>query len=487
MPTPNTGAPSTEAEAATDVAALRRSVTAGAIGVFVHWFDWAAYAYLAGTVATVFFPAEDRTTGLLAVFGVFAVSFGIRPIGAMVFGPLGDRIGRKRTLSLVIFMMSGATLTIGLLPGYGTIGIAAPVLLLVLRLIQGFAAGGEFGSAASFLAESAPRRRRGFGVSWLEVGSLLGFLAGSFVFLLLSAGLDDSQLTSWGWRIPFLVAAPLGVIGFIIRSKIEDTPEYRSLEANDTVPRSPVRELVRSEKRQLLQAAGLMTAMHVPFYMVLTYLVTYETDHLGRSADSAALLTTVVSLLGLVLVPMFGHLSDRVGRKPVFVGATVALLVASVPAFLLMRAGAAGTWIAGLLLGVVLAAILGTYAVWSAELFPTRTRQSGLSIAYNITAALFAGTVPYVMTVLISATGSTLLPGFYLMVFAVVGLVAALSLKETAGSSLLRPEDMSDRVTESEKVSDLAAGDEKVPGRAAGNESASGRAAGYVSDRASSH
>ncbi|WAP53627.1 MFS transporter [Streptomyces sp. S465] len=444
MPTSHIDVTETQAEVATDVAALRRSVAAGAVGVFVHWFDWAAYAYLAGTVATVFFPAEDSTTGLLAVFGVFAVSFGIRPIGAMVFGPLGDRIGRKRTLSLVIFMMSGATLTIGLLPGYASIGVAAPVLLVVLRLIQGFAAGGEFGSAASFLAESAPRRRRGFGVSWLEVGSLLGFLAGSFVYLLLSTGLEEGQLSSWGWRIPFLVSAPLGIIGFIIRNKIEDTPEYRALEANDTVPRSPVRELLRSHKRQLLQAAGLMAAMHVPFYMVLTYLVTYETDHLGHSAGGAALLSTVISLLGLVLVPVFGLLSDRVGRKPVFVGATAALLVVSTPAFLLMRTGLAGTWIAGLLLGVILAAILGTYAVWSAEIFPTRTRQSGLSIAYNLTAALFAGTVPYLMTVLISATGSTLLPGPYLMVFAIGGLIAALSLKETAGSALLRPEDVSD-------------------------------------------
>ncbi|WP_149563397.1 MFS transporter [Streptomyces cacaoi] len=444
MRTCHSGARTTEVEVATHVMSLRRSVAAGAVGVFVHWFDWAAYAYLAGTVATVFFPAEDSTTGLLAVFGVFAVSFGIRPIGALVFGSLGDRIGRKRTLSLVIFMMSGATLTIGLLPGYASIGVAAPILLVILRLLQGFAAGGEFGSAASFLAESAPRRRRGFGVSWLEVGSLLGFLAGSFVFFLLSTTLDDSRLTSWGWRLPFLIAAPLGVIGFIIRNKIEDTPEYRAMEANDTVPRSPVRELLRSHKRQLLQAFGLMAAMHVPFYAVLTYLVTYETDHLGHSADSAALLSTVISLLGLVLVPLFGLLSDRVGRKPVFVGATAALLVVSTPAFLLMRAGTAGTWAAGLLLGTILAAILGTYAVWSAEVFPTRTRQSGLSISYNLTAALFAGTVPYLMTVLISATGSTLVPGPYLMVFAAGGLIAALSLRETVGSTLLRPEDISD-------------------------------------------
>ncbi|GAB2738144.1 MFS transporter [Salinifilum aidingensis] len=444
MLTTNSGVTTTRGERTSDVVALRRSVVAGAVGVFVHWFDWAAYAYLASTVATVFFPAGNSTTGLLAVFGVFAVSFGIRPIGAMVFGPLGDRIGRKRTLSLVIFMMSGATLTIGLLPGYASIGVAAPALLVLLRLVQGFAAGGEFGSAASFLAESAPRRRRGFGVSWLEVGSLLGFLTGSFVFFLLSAGLDDGQLTSWGWRIPFLISAPLGVIGVVIRNKIEDTPEYRALEVNDTVPRSPVRDMLRSNKRQLLQASGLMVAMHVPFYMVLTYLVTYQTDHLGHSADNAALLSTVISLLGLVLVPVFGLLSDRVGRKPVFVGTNAALLVLATPAFLLMRTGLLGTWVASLLLGVLLAAILGTHAVWSAEAFPTRTRQSGLSLGYNLTAALFAGTVLYAMTVLIAATGSTLVPGPYVMVFAAVGLVAALSLRETAGCALLHPEDVAD-------------------------------------------
>ncbi|GAA4842543.1 MFS transporter [Saccharopolyspora rosea] len=435
-------------EAIADPATLRRSVAAGAVGVFVHWFDWAAYAYLASTIASVFFPAGNATAGLLAVFGVFAVSFGIRPIGALVFGPLGDRIGRKRTLSVVIFVMSGATLVIGLLPGYSTLGIAAPLLLVFLRLLQGFAAGGEFGSAATFLAEYAPRRSRGFGVSWLEVGSLLGFLSASFVFLLLSVGLSDAQLASWGWRIPFLIAAPLGIIGFVIRNKIEDTPEYRALEATDNVPRSPVRELLRNNKKQLLQTAGLMTMMHVPFYAVLTYLVTYETDYLGHSSGSAALLSTVISLTGLVLVPAFGRLSDRVGRRPILLGAGVALFVLSTPAFLLMRMGLTGTWIGGLVLGVVLAAILGTYAVWSAEIFPTRTRQGGLSIAYNLTAALFAGTVPYVMTVLISATGSTLVPGPYLMVAAVIGLIAAFSLRETAGNPLLQAADLTGEQTE---------------------------------------
>ena len=426
-----------------DPVALRRSVAAGAVGVFVHWFDWAAYAYLATTIASVFFPAQDPTAGLLSVFAVFAVSFGIRPVGALVFGPLGDKIGRRRTLSIVIFVMSGATLAIGLLPGYATIGVAAPVLLVLARLIQGFAAGGEFGSAASFLAEFSPRRRRGFGVSWLEVGSLLGFLAGSFVFLVLSTALTDDQLATWGWRVPFLIAAPLGVIGFIIRNKIEDTPEYRTLAATDNIARSPVRALFRNHIRQILQAGGIMTMMHVTFYTVLTYLVTYQTDYLGYSADAAALISTVVSLLGLLLVPAFGALSDRIGRKPVMVGAALALLVGSYPAFLLMGTGSmTAAVVASVGLGVILAAILGTHAVWSAEIFPTRTRQGGLSIAYNVAAALFAGTVPYLMTVLITTTGSVLVPGPYLMVAAVIGLVAALSMRETAGSALLRPEDL---------------------------------------------
>lgn len=429
------------AEAASPVA-LRRSVAAGAVGVFVHWFDWAVYAYLASAIATVFFPVESPTAGVLAVFAVFAVSFAVRPLGALVFGPLGDRIGRRRTLSIVIVTMAITTLAIGLLPGYDVLGVAAPLLLVALRLVQGFAADGEFGSAASFLAEYSPRRHRGFGVSWLEVGSLLGFLAGSIAYYLLSAGLTEQQILDWGWRIPFLVAAPLGVIGYVIRTRIEDTPEYRVLESTGTVSRSPTRELFAQHKVQLLQAAGLMTLMHVPFYAVLTYMVTYQTSYLGHTAEDAALLSTGASLLALLLVPAFGALSDRVGRKPVLVGAAVALLVVAFPAFLLMRLGVVATVVAVLLLAVVLAAILGSYAVWSAEIFPTRTRQGGLSIAYSVTAALFAGTVPFAMTVLINATGSTLVPGPYLMVAAVIGLVAALSLRETVGGELLHAGDL---------------------------------------------
>ncbi|MQA09042.1 MAG: MFS transporter [Pseudonocardiaceae bacterium] len=424
---------------------LKRSIVAGAIGVLVHWFDWAIYAYLATTIAEVFFPAQDSTASLLSVFAVFAVSFAIRPLGAVVFGPLGDRIGRRKTLSIVILTMAGATLLVGVVPSYESIGILAPILLVIARLLQGLAAGGEFGSAATFLAEYSPRKHRGFGVSWLEVGSLLGFLAASLAVFVLTATLSEEDVTAWGWRIPFLLAAPLGVIGFYIRQKIEDTPEFRTLEETDNLPDAPLKELFTRNRRPLTQMCGIEIMMHVTFYVVLVYLVTYQTQHIGLSEGGAALASTITSIVALVLVPLFGALSDRVGRKPLLIGSGVALVVASYPLFLIMQAGGmAAVLVSQIGLGVILALILGTHAVAMAEIFPTRVRQGGLSIGYNFTAALFAGTVPYVLTYLIAETGVSLMPAFYLMLVGAVGLAAAVTLKETVGSSLLADEDVSE-------------------------------------------
>jgi MHS family proline/betaine transporter-like MFS transporter len=426
-------------EALIDQKSLRRSITAGSIGVLVHWFDWAVYAYLASTIADIFFPSTDNTAALLAAFAVFAISFGVRPLGAFLFGALGDRVGRKKTLTLVILSMSAATLMVGLLPSYATIGIWAPVLLVVARVIQGLAAGGEFGSAAAFLAEYSPTRHRGFGVSWLEVGSLLGFLGASLAVVALNAAMTPEDIASWGWRIPFLLTAPLGIIGFYIRSRIEDTPEFRSLAELEAVPQSPVRELFRRNRKQLLQTSGIQIMQHVAFYIVLVYLLTYQETQLGFGAGGAAMFSTCASVVALVLVPVFGALSDRVGRKPLLVASALLLMVTSYPLFLLMQSGA--TW-AGLVstvaLGAILAIILGVHAVIVAELFPTRTRQSGLSIAYSVTAALFAGTVPYLLTLLISQTGNRMMPAFYLIAVGVLGLATVLTIRETRGVDLLR-------------------------------------------------
>lgn len=421
---------------------LRTSVTAGSIGVFVHWFEWAIYAYLASTIAVVFFPQQDSTAALLSVFAVFAISFGVRPLGALVFGTLGDRIGRKKTLSIVILSMSGATLVVGLLPTYDAIGIWAPILLIAARVVQGLAAGGEFGSAAAFLAEYSPRKHRGFGVSWLEFGSLLGFLAASLVVFVLTSTMDATTIENGGWRIPFLIAVPLGVVGFYIRSKIEDTPEFKSLEELDNIPQSPVKEVFTRHWKQLLQMSGLEIMMHVTFYVVLVYLLTYQESVLGFDAGTAALLSTAASIAGLILVPLTGALSDRIGRKPLLIAAAISLIVLAYPLFLIMQSGTpwAGA-VSTIGLGVILALILGVHAAAAAELFPTRTRQTGLSIAYSITAAIFAGTVPYVLTWLIAQTGNQMMPAFYLILVGLIGLAAVLTMKETKGSNLFGDED----------------------------------------------
>ncbi|GAA1856246.1 MFS transporter [Brevibacterium marinum] len=438
-----TGALTPDIAARTRKKGLQKSVVAGSIGVLVHWFDWAVYAYMATTIASIFFPESEEAAGLLATFAVFAVSFLVRPIGAIIFGRLGDRLGRKLTLSVVILAMAASTLVLGLLPTYQTIGMLAPILLIATRIVQGLASGGEFGSAAAFLGEFSPPKHRGFGCSWLEVGSLLGFLLASFVVYLLNQALTPEQVLAWGWRIPFLITVPLGLIGLYIRRKIEDTPEFEALQTNETVAQSPLREIFKRNPKQFIQTCGMEIFMNVTFYVVLTYLLTYQETTLGFDAGRAALLSTLASALGLIIVPLAGIASDRFGRKPVLMTAAVSLTVLSVPLFMLMGMGSSWASFASTFgLAFILAIILGTHAATVVELFPTRTRQTGLSIAYAVTAALFAGTAPYALTWLIDRTGNTLSPGFFLAAVGVVGIVTVVSIPETRAVDLLKDDDL---------------------------------------------
>lgn len=448
-----------EATPQVDPAVVRKSIIGGAVGVWVHWFDWAVYAYLGTTLAAVFFPDENPTAGLLSVFAIFAVSFAARPLGALYFGPLGDRIGRRTTLAVVILVMGAATLAVGLLPGYASIGILAPILLVIVRLVQGFAAGGEFGGAAAFLAEYSPNRHRGFGVSWLETSSLLGFLTASLSVFLLNSALSAEAVTAWGWRIPFLIAGPMAVVGLYIRLKLEDTPSFRALEESQEVAHSPLRDTLRDHWKKLLQMTGIEILQHVSFYLILVYLLTYQTVELGLSDGSAALSATITSIVAMILVPLFGILSDRIGRKPLLMASGLGFAALSYPAFLLMGAGnLAGVVVVQVGLGVLLALVLSTHAVAMSELFPTRVRQAGLSLGYQVTATIFAGTVPFLMTYLISATGSSFMPAYYLMLVGVVGFAATLTLRETAG----RPLPQSESDTASSESSRQAASGTRV-------------------------
>ncbi|WP_051299538.1 MFS transporter [Arthrobacter castelli] len=436
---------------------LRKNVAAGAIGVLVHWFDWAIYAYLATTIAGIFFPQQDETAALLSVFAVFAIAFFVRPLGSLIFGHLGDTLGRKKTLSIVIITMAAGTLMLGLTPSYESIGIWAPILLVVARIIQGIAAGGEFGSAAAFLAEYSPPKKRGFGCSWIEFGSVLGFLLASMVVAAMFAMFTPEQIDSWAWRLPFLITVPLALVGLYIRLKIEDTPEYRALQELDTVPAAPIRELFRHNSKQFFQTIGIETFMNCTFYVVLVYLITYQEQMVGLPSAQAAVLSTVASLTAIMIIPLSGMASDRLGRKPVLITAGFLLVLLPYPLFAYMNQGTA---MAGFLstfgLAAILALILGTHASTAAELFPTRTRQSGLSLAYSIAGAFFAGTLPYVNTWLIGITNNHMVPAFTLMVVGMVGLITVSTIPETRGTNLLHDSDTArsgDNKTENVKVS----------------------------------
>ena len=428
-----------EAAPQVDQQTVRKAVVGAAVGNCVEWFDFATYAFLATYIAAVFFPADDQTSALLNTFAIFAVSFFTRPLGGLVFGPMGDRIGRQRVLATVIILMSVSTALIGILPSYAQIGFAAPLLLLLLRCLQGFSTGGEYGGAATFLAEYAPDRRRGFTVSWLLFSTLIGFLLGSALATFLAATLSDAAMGSWGWRIPFLVALPLGLVGLYIRLRLEDTPEFRALEESGEVSTSPFMETLRDNWKPILQIAGLVVVHNVGFYIVFTYMSTYFPTYLGFSTTAAFVSTMLAGLVAMALIPPLGALSDRVGRKPLLLSASVLFAVLAYPLFAMMNTGNLTLAVtAHVVFAIIEALFVCCSLAAAAELFTTRVRSGGFGIGYNFSVAIFGGTAPYVATWLIDRTGNPLSPSYYVIFAAVVTLITVLTMRETAGSRLLQ-------------------------------------------------
>jgi MFS transporter, MHS family, proline/betaine transporter len=416
---------------------LRRAMLGASVGNCVEWFDFAVYGYLAATLGAVFFPSEDPTISLLSSFAVFGVAFFMRPLGGFFFGPLGDRIGRQRTLAAVIILMSASTFVIAFLPGYAAIGIWAPILLVAARLLQGFSVGGEFGGASAFLAEYSPDERRGYLVSWIEFSAVGGFFLGSASVLLLTATIGEDALGAWGWRIPFLLAGPLGLIGLYIRLRVEDTPEFRALERSGEVSGSPFRETITQNWRPILQVIGLVIIQNAGFYIVLTYMPTYFSEQLGFSSTASSLSSVFTLLVAMALIPPLGALSDRVGRKPLLAASCVGFALLSYPLFLLMNQGnLVGAVLSHVALGALLAVFLSTTIAALAELFPTRVRYGGFSIGYNISVAIFGGAAPFFATYLISLTGNPLSPAFYLIAAAVASLITVATIVETARTPL---------------------------------------------------
>ncbi|WP_436848134.1 MFS transporter [Streptomyces collinus] len=418
---------------------LRRAVGASALGNCMEWFDFGVYSYLAATIGKVFFPGASPAAQVISSFATFAAAFVVRPLGGLVFGPLGDRIGRQKVLATTMIMMAVGTFAIGIIPGYATIGIAAPVLLLLARMVQGFSTGGEYGGATTFVAEYSPDRRRGFLSSWLDFGTFVGYALGSALVTVLNLLLTDAQMLSWGWRVPFLIAGPLGVIGLYMRLKLEESPAFQQqLDEHEKglaqeSAGSEFKDIIRNHWPALLVCMGLVLLYNVTNYMVTGYLPTYQTETLHRSSGSADVLVLTGMVWIVVLITFLGRLSDRVGRRPVYAAAAAAMIVLAVPSFLLIKAD--GTWLP--ILGVlVLSTLLACFAAPSAAtlpaLFPTAVRYAAMGIGFNIAVAAFGGTTPLVTAALVNATGDDLMPAYYLMLAGAIGLLTVRFLPESA-------------------------------------------------------
>ncbi|MGI6878061.1 MFS transporter [Microbacterium sp. gxy059] len=396
---------------------------------------------MASALALVFFPRDDATTALVFVFAGYAVSFFVRPLGAVFFGIMGDRFGRQRMLVAVIMLISVATAGLGLLPPYSAIGIAAPVLLVLLRMLQGFSVGGEAAGAMTFLAEHAPEGRRGLHTSLAQIASFAALLTGTVVAFLMSPWLtqeaiDGGGFGSWAWRIPFLVAVPLGLVGWYIRRSLEDTPNFQRLQKEGGLSRNPLREAfsTREHRRAMLLALFIPLMNGSGYYVLFSFMPTFlESDAIGFDIGTA-LVVTASSLVAIcIAIPIMGALSDRIGRKKVVAGAAVAMAIVAVPAYALIVTGRLGLAILGAsIMAVVFAGHTAVIHVLIVELFPTRIRYSAYGVGYNVSAAVFGGTAPLLMTWLIGLTGSIYVPAFYAVVTSIGTLVAVLSVTDRA-------------------------------------------------------
>ncbi|PJK20429.1 MFS transporter [Mycobacterium goodii] len=406
---------------------------AATLGASVEWFDYAIYGVLAPVIAMEFFPADDRAVALLATFGIFALSFLIRPFGSAFFGSMGDRAGRVRTAAVVVLLMTFATGFIGLLPTYETIGIAAPVALLLLRLVQGFSAGGEMG-VASMIHENMAEQRRGFIFGLHNLSSFVSSLAALGLAALMTQWLGKEGMADWGWRALFLLALPLGLTGLYLRVRIAESPVFQQLKEDGDIERAPVRATFRGQRRRLFTFVGLVMMTSTAFYMLNTYLPTYLSETAGVDRVTALWASALISLTMICLQPLYGLLSDRVGRRPVVLFAVAGIFVTSLPVFFIAGIGSFGAVYLGQLIFVLVAAPASALsACIGMELFPPRVRYSGATIGYNIAYAVFGGTAPYVSTWLVDLTGNQFAPPLYIMGIAIVSfLILFTTLPETA-------------------------------------------------------
>lgn len=417
----------------TDHQTRRRALSAAAIGQGVEGFEFAVYGAAVPYLSHLFFPSASTTAALLATWAVFAIAFFIRPVGAYYWGSLGDRIGRRRVLATVILVMATATFLMGLIPSHGKIGFGAPLILIVLRLIQGFSLGGEATGSATYLAEFANSSTRARTVSVWQVASLVGVFGATLLTSAVISVIGEDSFAQFGWRILFMVTGLIGLVGLYLRLRLPDTPEFEALENQGNVAKAPLRESLAEHWRPMLLVAGLGILFNFGFYFALVYLPTLMSSSLGVDHKTITIATVVGVVLAIVVCPLSGWLADRVGRRtPLILGAGLAMLWA-IPSRAVFMSSEAGAILAFTITVCIVAMYNSVYPTAMAELFPARNRYSGTSIAYGTSVAVFGGGGPYFATWLQSITGSSMAPFVLATLVALASLlVAVLALPETS-------------------------------------------------------
>ncbi|MDV8070573.1 MFS transporter [Rhodococcus sp. IEGM 1366] len=414
---------------------VRKAIWIGGVGSAIEYFDFTVYAFLATTIAVVFFPSSDPATGLLLALAVFAASFVFRPIGGLVIGHIADKYGRKPALIIAVGGMGIATASIGFLPSYETAGVIAPILLVTARIVQALAAGGEMGGAGTYVAEASPPEKRGFVTSTTMLGLMIGTLLGAFTVAMLNLALTSEELVDWGWRLPFYLSVVFTLIALIFRKKMEESNKFEDLEERQ-VTKAPAVILFRLHWKIVLLTTMIALTSQASYYLVFTYLGTYFTRAELVDSSTAAIATTCTLAIATLMIPVWGKLSDRVGRKPILIGSVGLTLLLIYPLFMFMGTGPVSAIIGQIVYGLLVSAHLGVLVAVISELFPTNVRSTGFSMGFNFAAVLGGGTAPYVSTWLIEETGSLRSPAFLIMLMASISLIGALLIKESKGKEL---------------------------------------------------
>ena len=427
-------------------AMLKKVVFSSFLGNFIEWFDYASYSYFAVTIGLVFFPEGDPLVTTMSAFAVFALSFLVRPIGALFWGNMGDKKGRKWTLSISILVMTTATFLIGCLPGYSMIGLGAPLLLLLCRMTQSFSASGEYAGASTFIAEYAPVEKRGLYVSAVPASTATGLLVGSFFatgMFAICGGSDAQFVVDWGWRIPFWIALPLGWVTNYIRTHLADSPVYEQMQEDaekggqDVTTKTPVRDVIFKYPKTTLICFGSAMLNAIGFYAVLTFMPSYLETVLMYDATQAGTITTIVLVAYIAFIFASGWISDHFGRKKMLIIAATGFIVLTVPCYMLMSTmNFAVILAAEIVMAILLCINDGTLASYLSEQYPTEIRFTGFAFTFNLANALFGGSCSMICLWLVNTTGNQLAPGFYFIAIAVIALIAILFSREHSGTEL---------------------------------------------------